>query len=116
MSMTNDESGFFNRNRKRSWLITGCTLIPAFRYFHQHRTILLGSGMFRKTSYYDPKAASTLGTSSYNKIHHIKEIGARLFLGYIAGWCLATYFFGVKPKEVNISAEEAESLQDEESL
>ena len=72
--------------------------------------------MFRKSSYYDPKTATTLGTSSYNKLHHIKEIGARLFLGYIAGWFLSTYLFGAKKKEMNVSAEEAEALEDEDSL
>ena len=66
--------------------------------------------MFQKSSYYNPKTASTLGTSSYNKVHHIKEIGARLFLGYIAGWCLSAYLFGAKPKELDISSEDAEAL------
>ena len=79
-------------------------------YFHKHRSVLLGSGMFRKSSYYDPKTASTLGTSSYNKTHHFKEIAARLALGYLAGWFMSVYFFGLKKQNLNLSEEEEEAI------
>ena len=81
-------------------------MTPAIIYFHKHRKVLLSGGFFTKSqSYYDPRRANTLGTSSYNTGHHIKEIGARLFFGYLGGYITSLYFFGAKKPEEGLDYE-----------
>ena len=94
-------------------MIYVCSVTPAVIYFHKHRKVLLSGGFFTKsTSYYDPKRANMLGASSYNKGHHLKEMGARLFIGFIAGYFSSLYFFGVKKLEDVVDYETQEALED----
>ena len=110
------DQSLLTQETKRSITLTAFTLLPAMRYFHVHRKVLLRGHMFRKTSYYDPKTAASLGTSNMNQTHHMKELTIRLFFGYLAGWVTSTYLFGAKKKELGVSEEMAEAIQDESSL
>jgi len=47
-------------------------------------------------------------------LHHAKEIGARLFFGYLLGAGAANYLYGFK--KVELDAQTLEILDDEESL
>ena len=86
------------------------------RYFHVHRKVFLRGHLFRNTSYYDPKTANSFGTSNMNQTHHLKELTVRLCFGYLAGWLTSSYLFGAKKKELGISVEMEEAIQDEGSL
>jgi hypothetical protein len=70
----------------------------------------LKSAYSQKSSYYNP-GDSGLG---YGGLHHAKEIGARLFLGYFLGAGVSVYFFGFK--KVELDAQTLEILDDEDSL
>ena len=113
---TNNEAGYLSFKTKRSLITSLFTLGPPLFYFHKHRKVLLSSVMLRKTSYYDPKAANTLGTSSYNKTHHIKEIAARLFFGYLAGSLVALCVCGPQKVEEVANSEEIDTIENEESV
>ena len=60
------EQSFLAPDTKRQLIHTAFTFLPAMRYFHVHRKVLLRGQMFRKTSYYDPKTANSFGTSNMN--------------------------------------------------
>lgn len=110
------EQSFLASDTKRQLIHTAFTFLPAMRYFHVHRKVLLRGQMFRKTSYYDPKTANSFGTSNMNQTHHLKELTVRLCFGYLAGWLVSSYMYGAKKKKLEVSEEMAEAIEDEGSL
>ena len=81
-------------------MIYVCSITPAIMYFHKHRKVMLSGGFFTKSnSYYDPQKATQFGTSGMNKGHHVKEIGARLFFGFLGGFVGSIFIFGARRQE-----------------
>ena len=95
---------------KRAALKFTLMILPALFYFHKNRAQLLKSAYSQKSSYYNP-GDQGLG---YGGLHHAKEIGARVFLGYFVGAGASVYFFGFK--KVQLDSQTLEILEDEDSL
>ena len=77
---------------KRAAIKFTLMMVPALFYFHKNRAALLKSAYSQRSSYYNP-GDQGLG---YGTLHHVKEVGARLFFGYLIGAGLANYFYGFK--------------------
>jgi len=127
MSSTSTEYiTFLSTDTKRSMLKGFVTFLPSFYYFNKHAKTILGSSILHKSSHYSPESSGGLNSGSINRLHHYKELGFRLFLGFLAGWMVSTYVYGLKDLTPSYKDDEKdkilqsvggrEAIEDEDSL
>lgn len=79
---------FLSESTKRNLVFYGFGLAPGLLYFHRHRKVFLASKHLRQSaSYYNPEMAK-LGKDSWTREHHLKDLVARVALGFGVSWFL----------------------------